>query len=374
MSDFYLNPFFWALCVAFVIQLLIYLMLFRRLAMYRTSEPELRKWPPVSVIIAARDEARNLKKYIPEIMAQDYPEFEVIVIDDQSIDGTGELLQEMEKEYPRLKVVTITEHVNEFAGKKLALTLGIKAAQNEILLFTDADCVPVSNQWIRRMASTYADGNTEIVLGFSPYKVKSSLINLFIQYDTFYTALQYFSFALSGMPYMGVGRNLSYRRTLFFKNKGFAPYLKVSSGDDDLFVNHNATNSNVAIQLHQESFVLSKPKKTWGGWINQKRRHLRTGKFYKAKHKYWLSIIWFSNIIFYAGIILVVLFIKPFWIGLAVYGIRLILQVILMYFALKRLRMQRIWYLTPLFDIIYQLLYMPVIGFLGLFTRKRRAW
>jgi len=374
MFDLYLNPYFWALCLGFIVQLLVYLLLFTRLAAYRQPETDSIAWRPVSVIIAARDEARNLKKFLPSILEQDYPEFEVIVIDDQSEDGTGELLEEFQARYPRLKVVTITEHVNEFAGKKLALTLGIKAAQNEILLLTDADSVPVSNQWIRRMAEGYKDANTEIVLGFSPYKVKPSLINLFIQFDTFYTALQYFSFTLAGMPYMGVGRNLSYKRTLFFKSKGFAPFLKVSSGDDDLFVNHNATLNNVAIQLHEESFVLSKPKKSWIDWIGQKKRHLRTGKYYKGQHKSWLGMIWILNVGFYAAVILGIIFINPFWIALAVYGLRVIIQTLIMYLALKKLKMARIWLATPLLDLIYQLIYMPVMGFLGMFTKKRKSW
>jgi glycosyltransferase involved in cell wall biosynthesis len=374
MFNFYLIPYFWALCLTFIIQLLVYLLLFRRLAMYREPKSFALAWRPVSVIIAARDEARNLTKFLPAIMEQDYTEFEVIVVDDQSEDGTRELLEEMQLLYPRLRVVAITEHVNEFAGKKLALTLGIKAAQNEILLLTDADSVPVSDQWIRKMAEAYQDADTEIVLGFSPYKVKPSLINLFIQFDTFYTALQYFSFTLAGMPYMGVGRNLSYKRSLFFKSKGFAPFLKVSSGDDDLFVNHNATANNVAIQLDENSFVLSIPKKSWSDWISQKRRHLRTGKFYKGKHKLWLGLIWIFNILFYASVVLGVIFIKPFWISLAVYGLRMVVQIIMMYLSLRKLKMSRIWWATPLLDAVYQLIYMPVMGLLGLLTKKRRAW
>ncbi len=374
MFDFYLNPYFWVLSLTCILQLLIYLLLFRRLAFYRLPAGNVDTWPPVSIIIAARDEARNLKKYLPEILNQDYPEFEVIVIDDQSMDGTGEFLEEMQKQYSRLKIVTITEHVNDFAGKKLALTLGIKAAQYEILLLTDADCMPVSNRWIRQMASTYNKGETEIVLGFSPYKAKPSLINLFIRFDTFYTALQYFSFALAGMPYMGVGRNLSYKRSLFFSNKGFAPFLRVISGDDDLFVNHNATATNVSVQLHPDSFVLSKPKKTWSDWLRQKKRHLRAGKYYKGNHKAWLSFIWISNVLFYAAVVLGILFIKPFWIALAVFGLRMLVQLVIMFLALKKLNMSRIWLLTPILDIVYQLIYMPVMGFLGMFTPKRRAW
>jgi hypothetical protein len=234
--------------------------------------------------------------------------------------------------------------------------------------------MPASDQWIRKMAATYRNEGIEIVLGFSPYTVKSSLINLFIQFDTFYTALQYFSFALAGMPYMGVGRNLSYRRSLFFQAKGFAPFLKVASGDDDLFVNHNATVTNVAIQLDPETFMVSKPKKTWAGWVRQKTRHLRTGKYYKGRHKTWLSIIWLSNILFYTAVALTCIFVKPFWLGLVVLGLRMIFQVIIMAVSLRKLGMTGLWYLTPVLDLLYQLVYYPIFGLLGMFVKKRRAW
>jgi len=224
------------------------------------------------------------------------------------------------------------------------------------------------------MVEPYSNRQTEIVLGFSPYKVKSSLINLFIRFDTFYTALQYFSFTLAGMPYMGVGRNLSYKRSLFFNSKGFAPFLKVSSGDDDLFVNHNATQQNVAIQLHPDSFIISKPKKTWSDWIRQKRRHMSTGKYYKPNHRAWLSIIWLSNLLFYAAVVLGIIFIKPWWASVAVLGLRMIIQVIIMALSLKKLKMNNLWYFTPLLDVVYQLIYYPIFGFIALFKRKRRRW
>jgi len=374
MPEFYLNPLFWILSLCLIIQLLVYLLVFRGLAAYKQPISKSGSLPSVSVIIAARDEARNLKKYLSLILEQDYPDFEVIVVDDQSEDGTKELLEEMHVQYPHLRIVTITEHVNEFAGKKLGLTLAFKAAQHEILLLTDADCTPVSNQWIRKMVEPYENESTEIVLGFSPYKPKSSLINLFIRFDTFYTAFQYFSLTLAGMPYMGVGRNLSYKRSLFFKSKGFSPFLKVSSGDDDLFVNHNATAQNVAIQLDPDSFMVSKPKKTWSDWLRQKKRHMRSGKYYKSGHKSWLAFIWFSNLIFYAAVVLGIIFIDPYWVSLAILGLRMIVQVIIMALSLKKLKMNNLWYLTPVLDIVYQLIYYPVITLISLFSRKRPRW
>ncbi|RYD80131.1 MAG: glycosyltransferase [Sphingobacteriales bacterium] len=309
------------------------------------------------------------------LLSQNYPEYEIIIINDQSEDETKYVLEEYEAVYaPKLKVVTITDHIYEFSGKKFALTLGIKAAQNPIILLTDADCKPVGENWIGAMASPYKNKQTDIVLGFSPYEKKGSLLNLFIQFDTFYTALQYLSFALGNNPYMGVGRNLSYRKELFFKSKGFAPFLKINSGDDDLFVNHNATATNTAVQLNPESFTLSQPKKSWMAWFHQKKRHMRTGKLYKAKHKYALAYIFFSNWFFYLAVIATCILVKPFWIGLAVLGLRMKLQTAISFGAAKRLQMPGLWPFVPFIDIIYQLIYMPIFGLAGMFSRKKNGW
>ncbi|MGZ5281361.1 MAG: glycosyltransferase [Bacteroidia bacterium] len=328
---------------------------------------------PVSVIIAAKNEEDTLREILPLILEQNYPEFEIIVVNDQSEDETKYVLEEFEAVFaPKLKVVTITDHIYEFSGKKFALTLGIKAAKHAVILLTDADCKPVSNNWISAMASKYKNHDTQIVLGFSPYEKKSGLLNLFIQFDTFYTAIQYLSFALGNNTYMGVGRNLSYRKDLFFKNKGFAPFLKVNSGDDDLFVNHNATATNTAVQLHPDSFMISSPKNSWRSWFQQKKRHMRTGKLYKAKHKNALAYIFLSNWFFYLAVIATCIFVKPFWIGLAVLGLRMILQTAVSFGALKRLQLQRLWPFVPFLDIVYQLIYMPVFGLIGLFSKKNK--
>ena len=373
MFDFYLNPVFWVLCAAFLLQLHIYLFIFRRLAVHKPDE----NFPyasPVSVIIAAKNEEDTLREILPVLLHQDYPEYEIIVINDQSEDETKYVLEEFEAVFaPKLKVVTITDHIYEFSGKKFALTLGIKAAQYPIILLTDADCKPLSDKWISAMASKYKNKETQIVLGFSPYEKKGGLLNVFIQFDTFYTALQYLSFALGNNPYMGVGRNLSYRKDLFFKSKGFAPFLKVNSGDDDLFVNHNATSTNTAVQLHPDSFTLSQPKKSWMAWFHQKKRHMRTGKLYKAKHKNALAYIFFSNWFFYLAVIATCILVKPFWIGLAVLGLRMILQTAVSAPALKRLQMQNFWPFVPFIDIVYQLIYTPVFGLIGLFSSKKKS-
>ncbi len=290
--------------VLFTIILLgYYWFFFQNLVQYKT--PDFKNVTfPVSVIICAKDEAENLKKNLPLIFAQKYPDFEVILIDDRSVDQTFDILQSFKEKFPhKTKVVKVNfNDDNRLRGnKKYALTLGIKAASKPYLFFTDADCQPVSNQWLAKMSALFS--NKELILGYGPYKKSTGFLNKLIRFETVQTALQYFSYALKSLPYMGVGRNLAYTKDLFMKNNGFYTHLDVLSGDDDLFVNEVANDQNTAICLAPETFVRSSPQKKWRQYINQKRRHISTARYYKKKHQvllglYYLSLVgfWLSSI------------------------------------------------------------------------------
>src|SRR5690606_34092381 len=169
------------------------------------------------------------------------------------------------------------EHIAVKHGKKFALSLGIKAAQYEHLVFTDADCVPESSDWLTHMAGAFSGGK-EIVLGYSPYLRRAGMLNALIRFETFHTAMSYLSYALKGKPYMGVGRNMAYTKSLFFRGKGFASHMHIASGDDDLFVNQNATPHNTTICIHPEAHVWSEPKTTFSAYARQKTRHAGASK------------------------------------------------------------------------------------------------
>ena len=326
---------------------------------------------PVSVIISARNEAGNLRANLPLILEQDYSDFEVVVINDCSFDASDTVLALLQATYPRLKVVTITEHARFKTGKKFALTLGIKAAANEHLLFTDADCVPASDKWITRMAANFK-GTEQIVLGYSPYNKTANWLNPFIRFETIKTAVNYFSAALNGNAYMGIGRNLAYTKTIFFCSKGFASHMHVLSGDDDLFVNQNATNSNTAIEIHLDSFVYTDAKATLAALFRQKKRHFGVGKLYKARHRTALSIDAISGFLFYILLTLCLVFNFEPWLALGLFTFRLIFQLVVYNKLFKRLDgIDLLWYM-PLFDIIYYL-YINIFGVIGTFI-KTTQW
>lgn len=262
-----------------------------------TSNKEGKDYP-VSVIVCAKNEAENLLKNIPYILYQDHSDFEVILINDASTDNTQEVIDEFVTSDSRVKSVHIENNEAFWSNKKYSLTLGIKKAKNHRLLFTDADCQPATDQWIRLMTTPFSE-ERQLVLGYGGYLKKKGLLNQLIRFETVMTAIQYFSHALSGMPYMGVGRNLAYTSKLFYDNSGFMSHMNVRSGDDDLFVNQAATVENTCLVFQKEAFTYSAPKESWKAWIHQKKRHITTAAHYKPRHKTILGLYYFSNLMFW---------------------------------------------------------------------------
>jgi biofilm PGA synthesis N-glycosyltransferase PgaC len=361
------------LVLAFIVQLYYVFCVFSKLSFYKPSPSYKKQLEPISVIIAARNESSNLQVNLRNILEQDYPNFEVIVVNDCSWDDSQKVLEEMQEQYKHLHVSQLIEQEKYPTGKKFAITIGVKAAKHDVLVFTDADCVPASNQWLRLMQSRF-EGNKEIVLGYSPYTKEKGFLNLYIRFESFMTALFYMSLALMKNPFMGVGRNLAYRKDLFFKHKGFANHQHIMSGDDDLFVNETATSYNVAIELDPQSFVTTEPKKTFETWSRQKSRHMTTGKFYKDKHKVALGLYYASLMLFYGAVLTTLIINITTWpIILGIYGVRLISQEIIFYLAAKKLKATSILIALPLLDFLY-VFYLLVFGTKGLFTRNRKEW
>ncbi len=274
--------------IALCIQLFILVFRFLKAASHPDNSQNTIQ--PVSVVIAARNEEKNLLENVPKIMAQRHPNFEVIIVNDSSWDDTAEVLKALSLSYPALHVIHIDEEKQNMNGKKFAITLGIKAAKNDIILLTDADCEPASNDWITKMTGHLSDSK-QLAIGFSPYARREGWLNRIIRFDTMMIGCQYIGFARSGSPYMGVGRNLAYHKDLFFKIGGFKSHYSLASGDDDLFVNQVANSKNTLAISAPDSQTISIPKETWSAWFTQKRRHFSTSGMYKTAHK-WMLMVW----------------------------------------------------------------------------------
>ncbi len=354
-----------------LVQLLYYFLIFSKLAFYKENNKKETEYLPVSIIISAHNEDYNLQKNLPAILNQNYPNFEVVVVNHASNDNTFDILRDLQLKYNNLNVVTIEQDLNFFKGKKFPLSIGIKSAKHEILLLTDADCKPNSDHWIKTMVSNY-NTETEIILGYGPYNKSKGFLNMLIRYDTTMIALQYFSFALIGMPYMGVGRNLSYRRSTFYKNKGFTSHYSISSGDDDLFIKQVANNRNTKIELSENSFMYSEPKHKFIDWFRQKQRHLSTGRSYSNRFKLLLGSFSISQVLFYVTLIILLLCKTLLIATLSVMIITILSRIIIQKKAASRLGENQILLFSLFGDIFYVIL-LPVITIISL-IRKPISW
>lgn len=356
-----------------VFQLYYLLFVYTRLARYKVESIRgTRTTPSVSVIICARNEQENLKSFLPTILQQDYLNFEVIVVNDYSDDETKWILQDFQTKYRHLKIVDIKEHVRLKHSKKFALTMGIKAAQYEHLLLTDADCQPQGTHWLSEMAGAFTEGK-ELILGYSPYFKNKGFLNKLIRFETTHTAMSYLSYALKKNTYMGVGRNLAYTKSLFFKGKGFNAHMHIKSGDDDLFVNHNATAANVNIAIHPDAHVYSLAKDTWKSYYKQKARHAGASIAYKKKHQYMLGTQLFTAIAFYLMLIVCLTAYPSRWyFVVGAYLLRLLLQFIIFKPIYSKLAVKDILLWLPILDLFFYF----YICFNGIFNRnkKQKSW
>jgi len=334
----------------------------------------------VSVILCAHNESYNLSQYLQSLLTQDYPEYEVIVVDDGSEDDTRAVIERYMTRDPRLHMTFVPYGARVGSTKKLALTLAAKAAQYDYLLLTDADCRPESNQWIREMMKGFSN-STSIVLGFGAYFYDKGHLNRLVRFDTLFNGLHYLGAALCGHPYMGVGRNLAYRKDFFFESGGFTHLMANRAGDDDLFVNHVATRENTAVVVSRDSIVWSPAKTTMREWWQQKRRHLSVSPSYRRATQFRLTLEPLSRGLFYAlvlGILIYQLPITNFQLSiplLAAVGLfltRWILQTVILNVSAKRMGLHRFNMFTVLwFDIA-----LPLVSLwlLALPKRKTIKW
>ncbi len=351
------------------IQLIYHWLIFQKLAFVKITGLKAAN-EPVSVIIAAHNEEENLPRLLHGLKAQNHPDFEVIVVNDRSTDGTAEMLGNFGQQFSNLKTIDITGIPNGWTGKKHAIKQGIDAARNDLLLFTDADCYPLSENWICEMAEEFKPG-TDLVLGFSPYREAPGVLNQFIRFETLHTGLLYLSHALKGRPYMGVGRNMAYRKALF-ERSGFGGDEKYTGGDDDIFVNRHATKDNTRVVLSRNSQMVSIPKSTWSAFLKQKIRHLSAGKRYHKKDQTSLANFSLATLVGWILFIYLLPVAENKALILVPFAVRSLSFYSIFTRSGQKLKVKLAYWALPLFDLCYTISY-PVVGLIAL-TAKRIKW
>ncbi len=374
LSDNWQIIVFVAALLAVLIQLFYYFYIYLRVSIKekiheRNSEKSL---PPVSVIICARNEEENLKKNLPLLLEQNYPEYEVFVALDACTDGSIDLMKILVQKYPRLRYTIIPLDSKFSHGKKVALTIAIKGAKYEHLLLTDADCVPASKNWIEHMTTPFSKGYS-IVLGYGKYAQEDSFLNKIVRYETFFIAQQYLGMAKARIPYMGVGRNLAYTKSIYYAEKGFSKHAHIESGDDDLFVNAVANKNNCYAEINPESHTISDPPKTFRKWQWQKKRHFKSSSLYKTKHKLLLiaepitrELSWFLPVILMFSI-------KWLVASSILFMARLITFMSITRMNLKTLDEKKLMLWAPIFDIVLPFIQVTFLA-QSKISRSKKAW
>lgn len=313
--------------------------------------------PPLSVIIVAKDAANELHENLPAILEQDYPEFEVIVIYDRSADDCDDALKLLEDKYTNLYHTFIPDSARYISHKKLGITMGIKASRYDWLVFTESNCHPQSNQWLRQMARNFTPG-TEIVLGYSNYEKISGWFDKKITFDTLLNSMRYLGMALSGHPYMGTGRNLAYRKSLYYKQKGFLSHLNLQRGEDDLFINETSNGQNTRVETSAESIIRISIPQYKRIWREEKISYMATSRFFKGGVRYLIGFESCSRILFYITTIatIVIGILTHQWMALAIavllWILRFAMQVLVFNKASRDLGERKFYALLPVFDIM----------------------
>ncbi|WP_347924606.1 glycosyltransferase [Pontimicrobium sp. SW4] len=365
-----LDVLFYTFIIVVLIQLFFYGVLFSKFSFHKYQNKK-QKNIAVSILVCAKNEAENLKEFIPLILKQNYPTFELVLINDNSNDDTLDIMKSFQLVHDNIKIVDVKPIEAFWGNKKYALTLGIKASSNNFLLFTDADCKPLSNNWIKEMSSHFTNKKT-IVLGYGAYNKTKGLVNKLIRFETLLTAIQYFSYTKIGMPYMAVGRNLAYRKETFFEARGFMNHMSVRSGDDDLFVNQVANASNTAICISKDSFTESIPESSLSEWFVQKKRHVSTSKFYKLKHKFLLGLFYLSQFLFWLLSIILLIILFKWKVVLSLFILRFIVQFVVVGLSAKKLNEKDLVILLPFLELF--LIVSQLIIFISNITSKQGRW
>ena len=377
--EFFYNQFSFIVLVCFGITLLIQLFyhwgVFSKVAFYKkkTKPKEDAALEPVSVVICARDAYEYLTELVPALLSQDYPDFEIVIVNDCSDDETEEYLKDLERKESRIKPVQLKQHLNFFNGKKFPLSMGIKSAKNDLLILTECNCMPTNDQWLRSVVNCYGS-KTEIVIGYSPYVQKKSTLNRLMRFDALQQGLLYLSAALKRHPYMGIGRNLSYRKELFYRNKGFISHYTTSVGDDDLFIGQAANKKNTEVLIDAENAIRTNPTGNFRLWMRQKSSRYSTIPQYSLRARLSLSLFYISQFLFYASFITLLVLNPAFQLSFgAVYYIPILAfffllrfgtQLFIYYKASKRLGERGLLPGLLIYDLLFTLL-SPLFRLMG---------
>ena len=357
-----------------IILLLYYFALFGRLVFRKEKKTIASEdLPAVSIIITAHNEAQTIINTLPTFLSQDYPNYEVVLVNDNSKDDTDQIVMELKHRYSHLHYVDLSSSISNFKGKKFPLALGLQAAKNKIVILTDVVCQPQSPYWLQHIVSRFVR-NTTVVLGGVTYAKKEGLLNRWLRYNCVMDAIESFSYALAGMPVMANGRNLAYKKELFFNNKEtFIAYPRIPYGEDDIFINQVAQRKLCDVEPHAEAFIVQPPI-NFNTWFRQKKIAFSTRNYYKKSHSFLLKTFNFTSFFFYVAAIIALFFTykNPIYLSITcgIIVLKLAIHYLVVGQAAKKMNEKGIVAFTLLFDIFLALLH-PLINIASKFEEQK---
>ncbi len=351
----------WFLCL---LVLMIYHILIFRLSRNKLLPETKAEIQGVSVIIAVKNGTQQISQNLSEILHQEYPSFELIIVDDHSDPVERKELEEFISDWPRVKLLT-----SEGKGKKNALWTGILNSKFDFILCTDADCTPVSRNWINSMVQCSHGRDT--VIGYSPYQKLTGWLNYIIRFETVMTGIQYLSWTMKGKPYMAVGRNILYPKSLLIANDPFSHIRDIPYGDDDLGIQAISDKSEIRVCLDEKSFVISDPTTSWTQWLKQKHRHMSAGHYYKPG-LWWQPGLYGIALIGHWSLIVFIIGSLTWWNWIPVFAIGLLIRWFNYIQWTQKLGAKDTVAVYPLLEIIYTV-YLAVMGTLTI-VAKKQTW
>lgn len=309
--------------------------------------------PPVSVVMVANNEGSYLRDNLVYLLEQDYPDYEVVVVDYKSTDDTKFVLKVCSQNYPHLRVVSMPEDVNMFQGRKYPLSIGIRSAKNDILLLTEPECKPLDFNWITEMVKPYANKRTKIVLGYCGVASGKGLMNALQQYDNLVYSAQYLSSALRGSAYTGSGNNLSYRRKFFFDQGAFTHHYTEEYGSDDLFVNQNTDADNTRVCISPNSRTVREAKKDFGQWHQLRRQRVRPYRLHPTKEKCARMATPVAVLLFYAALALLIVRGFPWYLLVSLFVLKSAWQIVAFWQLCKQFGVKKLYWFAPVFEIYF---------------------
>jgi cellulose synthase/poly-beta-1,6-N-acetylglucosamine synthase-like glycosyltransferase len=330
----------------------------------------------VSVIVAARNEEKNIHQLLTALVNQSYSQnlYEVIIADDRSVDGTADIVNHFATKWDNVKLIRIAETAVNISPKKNALDLAIKASKNDIILLTDADCIP-GKYWIESMIATYS-AETAMVAGFSSTRImdweKASCCQKFENMDFIIMFLAAAGAISSGKYFSCSGQNLSYRRNAFEQVEGFAKIKHYVSGDDvNLMQLMRRKGLKIKFAFNKHSFVKTKSAASWIKLLNQRTRWASNLKWQlKLNQEFFVYLA----IVFCNTFLPLVLLFRIWYLGLGIILVRMLFEYEFLklgceIFKLKKnkLKFYPIWLIM---QPIYILL-VTILGILGFFKWKK---